>query len=309
MRNPMRIGLKGTCTVLLGCASLCAGGAGPDTEEDLSLAAYGLEYRVQVLTSPRTNRVRILRMDTRGGRANLAVAVAPDPDGDGPAEAALTNPFRLAAPGTLAFINTNPWDSFPDENGKKNRNWFEGQAVDINGLALAAGMERSPAGKECVPIRVTPQGRVTIGAREADPSATEGVAGWGQVVMDAKVLVQPSEKLAPRTAIGVNRDSSVVWLVVIDGRQPGYSEGMSVREVAEFMVRLGCWNAANMDGGGSSVMALAGSDGDLHTVNSPSDRSSLGRPVIRPLPMILTVRKAGSPAAPPETHPEGASPK
>ncbi|NQT93494.1 MAG: phosphodiester glycosidase family protein, partial [Lentisphaerae bacterium] len=270
-------------------------GPRPATQKaDAFLAGFGLEYRLKELSVPRPNRAHILRVDTSKGRIEPAVVVAPDPDGAGPAEAALTNPLTLATGRqTLAFINTNPWDSFPDATGEKNRNWFEGQAVDINGLAVSAGIERSPKGTECVPVRMTSKGKVAIGEEGADATVGEGMAGWQQIVKEGKIVAPPSHALAPRTALGINRDSNVLWLVVIDGRQNRYSEGMSWREVAEFMLELGCWSAANMDGGGSSVMGLAESDEHLRIVNSPSDRA-MGLPVVRPLPMILTIRKAAA---------------
>ncbi|MEI7437032.1 MAG: phosphodiester glycosidase family protein [bacterium] len=262
--------------------------------DEAFLAGFGLEYQLKKLSSPRPNRVHILRVDLLKGRVEPAVIVAPDPDGDGPAEAALTDPLKLAAGRqTLAFINTNPWDSLPDATGKKNRKWFAGQAVDINGLAVAAGIERSPKGKECLPVRMTAQGMVMIGAEGADAPAGEGMAGFQQIVKAGKLVAPPSDALAPRTALGINRDSSLLWLVVVDGRQGEYSGGMSCHEMGACMLELGCWNAVNMDGGGSSVMGLAAPDGKLHVVNSPSD-SILNFHFLRPLPMILTLQKAAS---------------
>ena len=85
-----------------------------------------------------------------------------------------------------------------------------------------------------------------------------------------------------------------MWLVVVDGRQARYSEGMSLYELGEIMLGLGCWNAVNMDGGGSSIMGLVDPDGQLRVMNSPSGRH-LGAPKIRPLPMILTIRRVPSP--------------
>jgi exopolysaccharide biosynthesis protein len=82
-----------------------------------------------------------------------------------------------------------------------------------------------------------------------------------------------------------------MWLVVVDGRQPGFSEGMTVRELGAVMRDLGCSRAANMDGGGSSIMGMAEADGRIRVVNSPSDRKMGVIPSIRPLPMILTIRE------------------
>ena len=78
--------------------------------------------------------------------------------------------------------------------------------------------------------------------------------------------------------------------MVVDGRQTGFSEGMSLHELGTVMQELGCWTAVNMDGGGSSVMGLRGSDGELRVMNSPSDRV-LGVVRVRPVPAILTLRE------------------
>jgi hypothetical protein len=68
----------------------------------------------------------------------------------------------------------------------------------------------------------------------------------------------------PRTAIGVGA-SGDVWFVVVDGRQ-SMSAGATLEELAAIMIRLGCREAANLDGGGSSTMNLFGL-----TMNRPSD--------------------------------------
>ncbi|MBK5307138.1 MAG: phosphodiester glycosidase family protein [Frankiaceae bacterium] len=69
----------------------------------------------------------------------------------------------------------------------------------------------------------------------------------------------------PRTAVGVTDDGRLL-LVVVDGRQPGYSVGMTLQELADLMTSLGAVNAINLDGGGSSAMWVNG----LRT-NRPSD--------------------------------------
>ena len=60
----------------------------------------------------------------------------------------------------------------------------------------------------------------------------------------------------PRTAIGLNSRS--FYMVVVDGRQKGLSLGMYPKELARFMVLLGCTEAMNLDGGGSSTFWLEG---------------------------------------------------
>lgn len=71
------------------------------------------------------------------------------------------------------------------------------------------------------------------------------------------------ETKMPRTAVGIKPDG--VWVfVVVDGRQPMLSEGLTLHELAAFMRSLGCVQALNLDGGGSSTMVVEG-----NIVNSP----------------------------------------
>lgn len=72
----------------------------------------------------------------------------------------------------------------------------------------------------------------------------------------------------PRTAVGFDAEASLLWLVVVDGRQPPYSDGMSLPELADLFVSLGAGEALNLDGGGSSTMILGG-----RVANRPSDLS------------------------------------
>jgi hypothetical protein len=70
----------------------------------------------------------------------------------------------------------------------------------------------------------------------------------------------------PRSAVGFNQDSSKVYFVVVDGRQPNLSVGMTLDELANLMLSIGAYNAVNLDGGGSSTLVVHN-----QVVNSPSD--------------------------------------
>jgi hypothetical protein len=69
----------------------------------------------------------------------------------------------------------------------------------------------------------------------------------------------------PRTAAGFRKDSRLA-LVTVDGRQPAKSVGMTIAELSALMLELGCDEAINLDGGGSTTMVVNGK-----VVNSPSD--------------------------------------
>ena len=83
----------------------------------------------------------------------------------------------------------------------------------------------------------------------------KGNGGWGT---------------APRTAIGQKKDGTVVF-VVVDGRQPGYSMGVTMKQLQEIMVEAGCYNAANLDGGSSTVLSYKD-----EIINQPSGSDSDG---------------------------------
>ena len=100
----------------------------------------------------------------------------------------------------------------------------------------------------------------------------EAVSGYQWLVRDGELIAtNDDETAAPRTAIGLKKDGTVVW-VAIDGRQEPYSSGLTIHELAELMYAAGCVNAINMDGGGSTTMAARyDTTGDLVLQNSPSD--------------------------------------
>ncbi len=70
----------------------------------------------------------------------------------------------------------------------------------------------------------------------------------------------------PRTGLGLSRDHTRLYLVVVDGRS-STSVGMTCAELAALLLELGAWEAINLDGGGSTTMYVEG----LGVVNRPSD--------------------------------------
>ncbi len=76
---------------------------------------------------------------------------------------------------------------------------------------------------------------------------------------------------APRTAVGVKADGNIIFYV-IDGRQKDYSYGVQIKTLAKRMAELGCVDAINLDGGGSTVVAgeISGVDG-FNVLNRPSE--------------------------------------
>lgn len=92
----------------------------------------------------------------------------------------------------------------------------------------------------------------------------------------------------PRTSVGLSQDGRYLYVVVIDGRQPGYSVGTTSTETADIMLAFGAYTAINLDGGGSTDLVEDNGRGGVTIVNKPSggaeryDANQLG---IRALPL------------------------
>ncbi len=93
----------------------------------------------------------------------------------------------------------------------------------------------------------------------------------GRLLINGEVNQNLQKGAAPRTAIGIKKDGSIL-LYTIDGRQSGHSYGVQLSTLANRMKELGCVEALNLDGGGSTQIAiqLPGSESSV-LVNKPSD--------------------------------------
>lgn len=97
------------------------------------------------------------------------------------------------------------------------------------------------------------------------------VGGAEILLAGGEIQPQSSSAVHPRSALGIKPDGTLAFFEM-DGRQSGYSAGLSLADTAKFLKDMGCTEAINMDGGGSSTFAVQypGEDG-ANIVNSPSD--------------------------------------
>ncbi len=126
----------------------------------------------------------------------------------------------------------------------------------------------------------------------------EAISGGPRILRNGGVSIEVEEerlsrsfadKRHPRTAIGYSQNAEVLFLIVVDGRQPGYSVGMSLEELAEFMrtrlaefsrAKVNAYQGLNLDGGGSTTMVVSD-----QVVNKPSDPTG-ERPVVNALLVV-----------------------
>ena len=270
-------------------AALLADGGCATSPARAPVRLRGVAYSHLERREPRPLQIHVLAIDLREPGLALAAATAPDPDGSGPAETALTPPLALAASNALvAAVNANAWGMVPPTPAGEKPRYTAGAACDVCGWLMADGVQRSPPQAGYWSFWLDRDRRPHIGNVAAPASnACLAVSGFSGLLREGHILPAPSDVRHPRTALGIDREGRILTLAVVDGRQAGYSEGMSERELAALMLELGCADALNLDGGGSTVMILRDASGELAIVNRPSDSSGP-----RPIPVLLGVRRA-----------------
>lgn len=102
----------------------------------------------------------------------------------------------------------------------------------------------------------------------------QAAAGLEMIVKDGKIFdwgpLEPFSFVRhPRTAAGVTKDGKVI-LLEVDGRIPEYSNGASLVDLANWMIKLGADRAINLDGGGSSIVYTKNGD-SFELRNNPAD--------------------------------------
>jgi hypothetical protein len=159
-------------------------------------------------------------------------------------------------------------------------------AIPFGGAVLVArGAAAGQLAAEA-PVGSTVTSRVIL--RPDWPSLVTALGGGPQIVRDGAPVFRAQEAFvsaqlnprAPRTGVGQMKDGRII-MVAVDGRQPGWSVGMTNFELAQALVRLGAVTGMALDGGGSTTMAF---DGDL--LNRPSDGSE--RPIADALVFAYT---------------------
>lgn len=250
-----------------------------------------VSYKKIERIEPRSLQIHVLTIhDVK--KARFEVVAGDDPDGEGEVEATLSSPRTLAeSVGAIAAINTAAWSMFPDPVTGKKTGYVLGGRADIQGWILTSVKQVSPPQAGYWSVLLDRSGRAKIEeigtlsvARDLGLDPQWVISGFRGILKEGRVLVEVSDVRHPRTAIGLNGDGTSMTWVVVDGRQKGYSEGVSEEELAKLLLEQGCTEGINLDGGGSSSMWIRDQREALRLMNRPSDPTGA-----RPVPVILTL--------------------
>ena len=240
----------------------------------------------EIRSAPRPLRIYHLKVALNAPTLEVITLPGDDPDGPGPAESQLTQPVDLFRKfHALAAVNAN---AFSGLNAKPDdTDWFEGRPVDMHGLVVSGGKVISPVEQGRISFWIDGAGRPHIGPPKPADTVVTAVADWSSpLLIDSRTIPDPAvQTFHPRTALGFDDTGTWLLLVVVDGRQPGFSEGVTLYELAGILKARGCSQAINLDGGGSSIMLVQEPGHGVRTVNSPSGKEP------RPVPVMLGVRR------------------
>lgn len=150
-----------------------------------------------------------------------------------------------------------------------------GVAIPENGFVVLAANNQCQLLKDCFKIGDPVSYDITMNVDTSNMQMA--LTGGTLLVTEGKALTTfthaptLNSTRAPRTAIGTSKDGKTLIVATVDGRS-GKSIGMTQVELAQYMYELGCYNAINMDGGGSTTLvARALGTTGLTTYNDPSD--------------------------------------
>lgn len=111
--------------------------------------------------------------------------------------------------------------------------------------------------------------RMAIFENEVPSTERCFLAGKPMLVREGQVVWPFSEEpVYRRVAVGLNALGDRMWWVVADGKQEGYSEGVTFYELACFLQNLGARHAMALDGGGSSTLVYQAEDGACRILNA-----------------------------------------
>jgi len=240
----------------------------------------GVTYRRVVRYLPRPMIAHVLTIDTKEKGVEFLVT-PPDSESETPLKARTTSQFleefdlqiAINGGGFSPWWSRSPADYYP----------HVGDPIAPAGFTASNGeVYWTTSNTEGIPPALFISRRNALSLNNKPNRVHNAISGDRMLVLKGEIApALDGEEVEPRTAVGINRNGRYVYLVVVDGRQPLYSDGATFTELAQLLIDQGAHMAMSLDGGGSSTMVVEGDDGKPKILNSPIDHYIPGteRPV------------------------------
>ena len=231
----------------------------------------GVSYQREARTAPRPLMIHVIEVDLSAPGVGLLVT----PGGTGPGmdvPPRTTSQF-LAEFGVQVAVNGAFFE--PARGPLPEGGTILGDdLLDVWGLAISDGQVYS-SDHPRFPVFCFVGARAQV-ARSGCPEETQHALAGSPLLLEngepaRSSIARYRRALHPRTAVAVNQAGDRLWLIVVDGRQRNYSEGVTLDELAQIALDLGAYDAVNLDGGGSTTLVVEGRDGPK-VLNSPIHR-------------------------------------
>jgi len=237
----------------------------------------GVTYHRVLRYLPRAMIAHVLVIDTKNTKGLQFIVTPPDEVQDGVVKARTTSQFlqefdlqiAVNGDGFFPWWSRSPVDYYP----------HVGDPVTPNGFTASYGKIYADGKQDIRPeptLYMTRRGELVF--NRAPNKVFHALSGDRMLIISGEVVGDLNDKaLHPRTAIGLNKNGRWLYIIVVDGRQPFYSQGATLKELAKLLKDFGAFNAMSLDGGGSSTMVMAGENGEAVILNSPIDNYIPGR--------------------------------
>ncbi len=232
----------------------------------------GAVYDREVRRLPRPLVLHIVTVDLATSGLRFLVTPPDKPGAALPLRGRTTSVFLQETGADLA-INGDfyyPWTS----NTMLDYYPHAGDGVTVQGYASSNGVPYGDNTKrwQLPALCFTADGTATIRIVKRGETPPHNAIGGNLFLLKNAQVTRESEadtKPGPRTAAALDRSGRRLILLLVDGRQAGYSEGVTAKELALLLQERGGYTAINLDGGGSTTLAVRDKRGAPRVLNSP----------------------------------------
>jgi hypothetical protein len=244
----------------------------------------GITYFRKIYDTPRSISAHIVTIDLRAAQYNFLITPSEAPNG------------MICTQTVSAFLEEQAMDIAINGDGfsyieppPANQACSKGEPVFPNGMAASRGNIYSQRGGPTLYINRNND----ISFKKPIGTIYNALSGDRMILEKGKIAATLAVNIPnPRTAIGLSGNGRTLILCVVDGGQPGLSEGITYPELADLLSSFGAYTGICMDGGGSSTLVIRGVDGSARVINSPIDANIPGkqRAVANHLGIVLRKR-------------------
>jgi hypothetical protein len=230
----------------------------------------GVRYERLVFQQPRPVVAHLVRIDLEAPGIGFRVTPA-EPSEAGEVFADKTSGFA-ARHGVQLAINANYFYPFHNTH-PLNYEPHVGQPVHVVGTAASQGRVYGNPDPRMVTLYLSRERRVSF--ERPSGEVWHAISGLGYVVKDgARVAFEEdgfSQIPYARMLVGADAARRFLLLLTVEGKQPAYSDGLTLEEAADLLLKQGAHTGIQLDGGGSATLVRKEAGGRVRLVNTPTN--------------------------------------